>query len=254
MVVLFLAAINFYRWPTKRRMKDELRFGAKSLKVTSKILMSDWPLTKYRFWWSINHWPPLAAPKSRRLLFVGTFSILMVTLCPMFIRADILTDLYWQRSPAVIPSIMCHDWKLFNDPTSESFNRMAPSNISQLFVTTSWPLVSFSCPSGTDSEVETFAVVHNNGMSRLRTASAPSNLTYTIKFDSSVPGGDHRLVVYAHNPVGWSSPLKDDRLLITVVSGAATIASSIVALAFAAILIGFNHTPMTTSVGGGRRN
>lgn len=46
-----------------------------------------------------------------------------------------------------------------------------------------------------------------------------TNVTYTISLDN-VPRGDHQLTLYAHNPVGWSVPLRDEAMMITVVSGA----------------------------------
>lgn len=86
-------------------------------------------------------------------------------------------------------------------------------------------------------EVETFAVIQRNGgMSRLR--ATPNNQTYTVHVDR-IPTGDHKLVVYAHNPVGWSPALRDDQLILTVVNAANKMVTSLISLVLALAMIKF---------------
>ncbi|KAI1287770.1 hypothetical protein HDE_09810 [Halotydeus destructor] len=53
------------------------------------------------------------------------------------------------------------------------------------------------------------------------------NNTYQISV-SDVPKGHHKLTLYAHNPVGWSHPLRDDNLVISVVNGQQGLIASLV--------------------------
>lgn len=42
------------------------------------------------------------------------------------------------------------------------------------------------------------------------------NKTYEIEI--ALPRGEHKLTIFSHNPIGWSAPFHDDKLMLAVVS------------------------------------
>jgi hypothetical protein len=68
-----------------------------------------------------------------------------------------------------------------------------------------------------------------------------NNLTYTVALNN-VPSGHHRLVIYAHNPVGWSPALKDPALQIRVInaSNGFHVSVSLLVISFLFTFLGSN--------------